>query len=353
MGGQLLVERPGPHLLVRDMGIQSSKVFVIQLIFHVAIWESDKSSPLTGSTLGVTKKLFDSVCDIRHPHEMIFVEPTHVFFDEMTGNHNDHLGFELRSLPGVSKVTTSVVTLFPLASEICTKLFRHVLGENVQRVDGCIPEVKHSQFFFLFGSSINLYPMTRLLLLLMTRGIVLICIRCCRVALASVKLFGNESGAEIGTRYTIHKGIPFILPWSTDLGVILGSDGLGSSGPWHDRNSGHGSLMQVDLGAKRLQDYWGVNHCTCIELGNRASLGHDVPIPKISCKIGKTVEDLLEETITVPMKRRHRANIFQPMYPVWIVDYGNKVEKNLVKDWLRLIIRTDSGNDRVHVDAKT
>ncbi len=79
---------------------------------------------------------------------MIFVEPTHVFFDEMTGNHKDCLVFELGSLPGVSKVTISVVTLFSLAIEIHAKLFKHVLGENVQRVDGRIPEVEHSQFFF-------------------------------------------------------------------------------------------------------------------------------------------------------------------------------------------------------------
>jgi hypothetical protein len=41
------------------------------------------------------------------------------------------------------------------------------------------------------------------------------------------------------------------------------------------------------------------------------------------------------------------------MYPVWIVDYGNKVEKNLTEDWLRSIIGTDGSDDCVHVDAKT
>jgi hypothetical protein len=41
------------------------------------------------------------------------------------------------------------------------------------------------------------------------------------------------------------------------------------------------------------------------------------------------------------------------MYPVWIVDYGDKVEKDLMEDWLRLIIGTDSGDVCVHVDAKT
>jgi hypothetical protein len=41
------------------------------------------------------------------------------------------------------------------------------------------------------------------------------------------------------------------------------------------------------------------------------------------------------------------------MYPVWIVDYGDEVEKDLMEDWLRLIIETDSSDDHVHVDAKT
>ncbi len=41
------------------------------------------------------------------------------------------------------------------------------------------------------------------------------------------------------------------------------------------------------------------------------------------------------------------------MNPVWIVDYGNKVEKELMEDRLRPTIGTDGGDDCVHVDAKT
>ncbi len=41
------------------------------------------------------------------------------------------------------------------------------------------------------------------------------------------------------------------------------------------------------------------------------------------------------------------------MYPVWIVDYGNKVEKNLMEDRLRPVVGTDGGDDRIHIDAKT
>ncbi len=57
---------------------------------------------------------------------MIFIEPNHVFLDEMIGNHNDRLAFELQSLCGVIKVTISVVTLFSLANEVRAKLFSHI-----------------------------------------------------------------------------------------------------------------------------------------------------------------------------------------------------------------------------------
>jgi hypothetical protein len=131
--GPLLVERLGPRLQDKDMGIQSSKVFMIQRIHHVAIQESDKSSHLTGRTLCVSKKLLYTTCDVGHPHEMIFVETSHVFLDEMIGNQDDHLAFELQSLPGVSEVTISVDTLFSLTSEISAKLFQaYPLGKCPQ-----------------------------------------------------------------------------------------------------------------------------------------------------------------------------------------------------------------------------
>jgi hypothetical protein len=98
---------------------------------------------------------------------MVFVELSHVFLDEIIGNQDDCLAFELRSLPGVSKVTIGVGTLLPLASEVGTKLFKHILWEDVHWVDGLVTEVKHTQIFLLFGGSINLYSTTRLLLPLM------------------------------------------------------------------------------------------------------------------------------------------------------------------------------------------
>ncbi len=53
------------------------------------------------------------------------------------------------------------------------------------------------------------------------------------------------------------------------------------------------------------------------------------------------------------MKQRHQANVIRPMYPVWIVDYGNKVEKDLMEDRLRPINETEGSDDHVRVDAKT
>ncbi len=45
----------------------------------------------------------------------------------MVGNQDDCLAFELRSLPGVSKIAIGVGTLLSLASEVCGKLFGHIL----------------------------------------------------------------------------------------------------------------------------------------------------------------------------------------------------------------------------------
>jgi hypothetical protein len=87
---------------------------------------------------------------------MVFVEPSHVFLDEMVGNQDDSLAFELWSLPGVSKIAIGVGTLLSLAVEVCAKLFGHILWEDVRWVDGGVTEVKHTQILLLFGSSVNL-----------------------------------------------------------------------------------------------------------------------------------------------------------------------------------------------------
>ncbi len=76
-------------------GYNQAKVFVIQWTRHVAIQESDKSGRLTGRTLCISKKLLYTICDVGHPHEMVFLEPSHVFLDEMVCNQDDRLAFEL------------------------------------------------------------------------------------------------------------------------------------------------------------------------------------------------------------------------------------------------------------------
>jgi hypothetical protein len=57
---------------------------------------------------------------------MVFIEPSHVFLDEMIGDQDDLLAFELRSLPGVSKAAIGVGTLLSLASEVGAKLFGYI-----------------------------------------------------------------------------------------------------------------------------------------------------------------------------------------------------------------------------------
>jgi hypothetical protein len=136
---------------------------VIQWTHHVAIQESDKSSRLTGRTLCASKKLLYTICDVLHPHEMVFVEPSHVCLDKMVGNQDDSLAFELQSLPGVSKIAICVGTLISLAGEVCAKLFGHILWEDVRWVNGQVMELKHTQILLLFGSSVNLYSTTGIL----------------------------------------------------------------------------------------------------------------------------------------------------------------------------------------------
>ncbi len=113
---------------------------------------------------------------------------------EMVGNQDDHLAFELQSLPGVSKIAIGVGTLLSLASELGTKLFGHILWEDVCWVDGWVTEVIHTQILLLFGGSANLYSMTGPLLPLTAGRVFLICFGCCGIALTSITLFGRASG---------------------------------------------------------------------------------------------------------------------------------------------------------------
>jgi hypothetical protein len=193
-------------------GYNQANVFVIQWTCHVAIQESDKSSRLTGRTLCFSKKLLYTICDVGHPHEMVCVEPFHVFLDEMVGNQGDCLAFELLCLPGASKIAIGVSTLLSLAGEVQAKLFRHILWEDFLLVDGQVMEVKHTQILILFGGSVNFYSTTGLLLPLMAGRVFLVCIGRCGIALASITLFGLESGIGSGTRCTICEGILIILP---------------------------------------------------------------------------------------------------------------------------------------------
>jgi hypothetical protein len=151
---------------------------VIQLTCHVAIQESDISSCPTGKNLCVSKKLLHTICDVGHPHEMVFVEPSHVFLDEMVWDQDDCLALELRSLPGVGEITIGVGALFSLSSEVDTNLFGHALLEDVRWVDGWVTEVKHAHILLLFGYSVNHYAMRELFLPQMTGRVFLVCMGC-------------------------------------------------------------------------------------------------------------------------------------------------------------------------------
>jgi hypothetical protein len=139
-------------------GYNQANVFVIQLTCHIAIQESDKSSRLTGRTLCVSKKLLYTICDVGHPHKMVFIEPSHIFLDEMVCNQDDSLAFELRSLPGVSKIAIGVSTLHSLAGEVCAKLFGHILWEDFCWIDGQVMEVNIPRSFFSLAAVSTFTP---------------------------------------------------------------------------------------------------------------------------------------------------------------------------------------------------
>jgi hypothetical protein len=143
---------------------------------------------------------------------MVFIEPVHVFLDEMVGDQDDLLVFELQSFPGVSEIAIGVGTLLSLASEVGAKLFGHILWEDVCWVDEWVTEVKHTQILLLFGGSVNPYSTMGLFLPLTAGRVFLVCIGCCGITLTSVTLFGHESGVGSGTRCTIHEGILIFLP---------------------------------------------------------------------------------------------------------------------------------------------
>jgi hypothetical protein len=99
--------------------------------------------------------------------------------------------------------------------------------------------------------------------------------------------------------------------------------------------------MQVDLVVKPLHDCYSTNECIGIELGNWGSLGYNISIPKICSKIDKAIEDLLKKDVGIPMKQLHSAKTLLPMYPIRMIDDGNKIEKDLTRNWLRLVAGAD------------
>ncbi len=107
--------------------------------------------------------------------------------------------------------------------------FLGISFEDFCWVDEQVTEVKHTQILLLFGSSVNLYSTMGLLLPPMAGRVFLVRIGCCGIALASVTLFGHESGIGSGTRCTIPKEIFIILPWSARLSIIPRIDIVGGN----------------------------------------------------------------------------------------------------------------------------
>jgi hypothetical protein len=80
---------------------------------------------------------------------------------------------------------------------------------------------------------------------------------------------------------------------------------------------------------------------------------YNVSISKICSKISKAIKDSFKKAVGVPMKQLHFTNTLVPTYPIRFIDNGNKIEKDLAKNWLRHVSGADCSDDCIHVDAQT
>ena len=138
-----------------------------------------------------------------------------------------------------------------------------------------------------------------------------------------------------------------------NLRVIPSINSVGGDGTRHDDNGSHLSLIQLDLGAKRLESRDGADQSLGVKLVDRTGFGHDISVPKIRGEICKAIEDALEEAVAIPMNKGHKADTFGPLIPIGIVDETNEVHQNLTEDWLRLIAGADGRDHRIHVNTET
>jgi hypothetical protein len=129
---------------------------------------------------------------------MVFVEPSRVFLDEMIGDQDNRLVFELQSLPGVSKVTISVVTLFSLTSEISAKLFGHIVWENVWGVDKQVTEVKHTQVIFSLAAVSTFTQQQGFFCLWRPEGLSLLALGVVGSRLPPLRFLGMKVALEVG-----------------------------------------------------------------------------------------------------------------------------------------------------------
>ncbi len=176
---------------------------------------------------------------------MVFIKPTDVSFVEMVGDRDNSFTFELGWLPGMDEVACNIAALFTLACEIGANLLRHDLWKNIQWVDGWVLEIKHTQILPFFGGCVDLHASFRLFLLLTIGGIGVVgrIRRSSRVARISPALFRTRLG--IGSQFASQRP-------ATDLSVVPRTDVVGHNDALRNGDGEHGSLMKVDLIAKKL-----------------------------------------------------------------------------------------------------
>ena len=90
---------------------------------------SDKSIRLTGNAPGISEELLNPF--VGHLHEMVLVEPTHIFVIEMRRDRKDGLTRNFAGFGGMFETTGGVGTFFSLAGKVRAQLDGQVLRKDV------------------------------------------------------------------------------------------------------------------------------------------------------------------------------------------------------------------------------
>ncbi len=94
---------------------------------------SDKSIRLTGNAPRFPEELLNPF--VGHLHEMVLVEPTHIFLREMRRDREDGLTRNFTGFSGMFETTGGVGTFFSLAGKVRAQLDGQIIRKDFGGID--------------------------------------------------------------------------------------------------------------------------------------------------------------------------------------------------------------------------